>query len=122
MLFMSGCSSTLKTRPTDAQGLFPTSSLLDVDGIMVDKPFSSKYKAIAYVQMDNSKSVEYKDFFIDSIKNLHIFNQVLGKSDIESLVIQRGLAGKVESVSDLVGLNRLAKQVGPFLIVKPYME
>lgn len=121
-LFLTGCNATLQPRPTDADGLFPTSSLIDSDGIKIQKPFSSKYKSLVYIKTDDSKSVEYNDFFIQSIKNLDVFGRVLGKSDIESIVIQKDLSDKVGNVSDLVGLNRLAKEIGPFLIVTPYVE
>lgn len=121
-LMLTGCNATFQARPTDANGLFPTSSLIDADGIKIQKPFSPQYKSLVYVKTDDSKTVEYNDFFIQSIKNLGVFDRVIGKSDIESIVIQKNLSDKVGNVSDLVGLNRLAKEIGPFLIVTPYVE
>ncbi len=121
-LCLAGCSSTLKPRPTDANGLFPTSSLIDADGVKLQKPFSARFKPLVYVKTDDSKSIEYNDFFIQSIKNLDVFDRVVGKSDVESIVIQKNLSDRVGNVSDLVGLNRLAKEIGPFLIVTPYVE
>ena len=121
-MFLAGCSTTFKPRIVDATGLFPTGTKISADGIKIIKPFSEKYKALAYIMTDDSKTKKYNDFFVQSFKNMDVFTNVLQKSEMESLVIKRKLTEKVTNVSDLIGLNQLQKQIGPFLIVEPYVE
>lgn len=122
VLFFAGCSTTLKPHTVDATGRFPTGTKISEGGIKIIKPFSEKYKALAYIKTDNSKAKQYNDFFVESFRNMRVFAKVLQKPDLESLVIERKLTDRVTNISDLIGLNQLQKQIGPFLIVEPYVE
>ena len=118
ILGLWGCSTTLKATKLNDKGYFPTSSKIAADGIKVEEPFNPKYRALLYVKTDE-KSEEYNDFFIQSFKNMHIYDDVLGKEEIENLVFDRGLADTVTSVSDKIGLHNLYKHIGNFLVVEP---
>lgn len=121
--FLSGCSTTLKTRDIDAAtGRFPTSTLLDNGGVKVEKPFQAKYKTLAYIKTDGNKNAQYNDFLMANFTKINAFTKVVKKDELESLVIERKLTEKVSNISDLIGLNQLQKQIGPFLIVEPYVE
>ena len=84
----------------------------------VQSPFLSSYTKLLYVMTD-SKIDSYNDFFIKTFADMGTFSAVDNKSNLEALVIQRNLTDKVSNVSDLVGLNRLSKEIGPFAIVEP---
>ena len=53
---------------------------------------------------------------------MNVFTTVNAKSDFEKMIIERQLTDTVSNVSDLIGLHNLAKQIGPFLVVEPYVE
>lgn len=122
VLLLTGCSTTLKATKVDSSGRFPTDTAMSAEGVKVVKPFQDKYKQLLYVKIDESKANMYKDFFVTSFTNSNLFAKVNQKTDFEQLVIERKLADKVSNVSDLIGLNNLAKQIGPFLVVEPYVE
>ena len=115
----SGCASTLKPTTLDpSTGYFPTTTKLSASGIIVKKPFLPKYLAMLYVKTDaNNKT--YDDFYLTSFSNMNRFQKVVDKTQLESIVVEKKLMGKVSNISDLIGLNNLEKQIGPFLIVEP---
>lgn len=122
-LIATGCSSTLKPAPRDpATGLFPTNTKLSSESVKILQPFDEKYRTLVYVKTDESKAKQYNDFFGESLKNMGTFKKVVTKEDLEKMVVTRNLTDKVSNISDLIGLNQLAKQIGPFLIVQPYVE
>jgi hypothetical protein len=116
------CSSTLKPATLDPAGRFPTESRISPGGVKIARPFDSKFKPLLYVKIDDSKANMYRDFFVSSFRNMNFFTVVNEKSDFEKMIIERKLTDKVSNVSDLIGLNNLAKQVGPFLVVEPHLE
>ena len=123
VLALTGCSTTLKPRSLDSStGQFPTSTKLSADAVKVNKPFAEKHKALAYVKTDESKAKQYNDFFVESLRNMGTFGKVLTKQELEALVLERKLTDRVSNISDLIGLNQLGKQMGPFLVVEPYVE
>jgi hypothetical protein len=122
-LAITGCSTTMKPRSIDSTtGQFPTTSKLSADSVKATKPFVEKFKTLAYVKTDGSKAKQYNDFFVESLKNMGVFTKVVTKQELESLVLERKLTDKVSNISDLIGLNQLEKQMGPFLVVEPYVE
>jgi len=122
VLLVSGCSTTLTPHEIDTSGKFPTSSKLSADSVKTIKPFAEKYKTLAYIKTDDSKVKKYNEFFVESFNNMKVFSKVVQKSDLESLVLERKLTDKVSNISDLIGLNQLQKQMGPFLVIEPYVE
>jgi len=119
----TGCSTTLKPRSLDTTtGRFPTDTKLAADGAKVVKPFSNKLKVLAYIKTDDSKVKQYNEFFVESFRNMGFFTKVVTKQELESLVLERKLTDKVSNISDMIGLNQLQKQMGPLLVVEPYVE
>ncbi|MCF8207481.1 MAG: hypothetical protein K9J82_20525 [Methylotenera sp.] len=120
---LSGCSSTLKSRDIDAAtGRFPTDTLLATDGVKTEKPFQAKYRELAYIKTDGNKNAEYNSFLTANFSKTKAFTKIVKKDELESLIIERKLTDKVSNISDLIGLNQLQKQIGPFLIIEPYVE
>lgn len=117
-----GCSTTMKGTQLNESGRFPTNTKLRADGVKVVKPFNDKYESLLYVRTDDSTTKQYKDFFITSFSNMKVFDRVVQKSDLETLVIEKNLTDNVSNISDLVGLNQLQKKIGSFLVVVPYVE
>jgi len=122
LIFAMGCSTTLKSRNIDATGRFPTDNRLFSDSVKTVKPFLEKYKALVYIKTDEVKAKRYNDFFVESFKNMGVFNKVAQKQDLENLVIESKLTDRVSNISDLIGLVQLQKQIGPFLVVEPFVE
>ncbi len=117
-----GCSSTLKATKLDADGRFPTTTIIAPVDVKVTKPFSDKYQQMVYVKVSEAETLQYANFFAESLTNMSRFSKVSQKADLEQLVIERKLGDKVSNVSDLIGLNNLAAQIGPFLVVEPKVE
>jgi hypothetical protein len=116
-LLLGACSSTFQPAHLDpTTGRFAGDAR--VDTVETQAPFDARYSKMLYVMTD-SKIDSFNDFFIQSFTSMGSFTTVIGKDKIEALVIQKNLTDKVPSVSDLVGLNRLAKEIGPFLVVEP---
>ncbi len=116
-----GCSTTLKPRPLDAGGRFPTSYQLDAGGVKVAKPFPEKARDLAFVHSEAPEATAYAKFWVESIRHLRAFTNVVLKPELEALVIDKKLTSKVSGVSDLIGLHQLAEQIGPFLVVEPIL-
>lgn len=56
-------------------------------------------------------------YWIEMTKNMKFFNQVMTFSEFESDIIKKGLADKIPTVSDRIGLNRAYKYYRPFVIL-----
>jgi len=116
-LLLSACSTTFQPAHVDpATGRFATQD--PIDKVETELPFEARYSDLLYVMTD-SKIESFNEFFIQSFTSMGSFNSVVGKDKLETLVIQKNLSDKVPSVSDMVGLNRLSKEIGPFLVVEP---
>ncbi len=120
-MLLGGCSTTLKPATLNASGTFQTSSKISRGGIEVQEPFNPKYQVLLYVKTD-SKSDKFNDFYVRSFKSMGKFNQVLNQSELEQLIIDRGLSKQVQNVSDLIGLNNASVALGPFLVVEPTVD
>lgn len=121
-ILLAGCSSTLRPASLDPKtGYIATPSSISHGGVEKIEKFEPKYLQLLYVKTD-SKSNKLNDFYIRSFKNMGKFQQVLGKDELEAMVIQRGLAEKVQNISDLIGLKNLSNVIGPFLVVEPNAE
>lgn len=127
-LAVTGCSTTMKPRTLDTiTRQFPTETKLSADSVKTQKPFAEKFKSLVYVKTDESikfphQAKQYNDFFVESMRNMGTFDKVVTKQDLEALVLERKLTDRVSNISDLIGLNQLARQMGPFLVVEPYVE
>ena len=116
-----GCSTTMQVTKLDDHGYYPTDSRLEPDDILVRKPFSNKYKNLLYVKTDATYQ-KYTNFLVTSFENMHVFSSVMQEEKLESLIVHRNIANKVSNVSNLIGLKQLETQIGPFLVVEPYVE
>lgn len=122
VLFLSACAD-VKPKPINpSTGLFPTGTVLDGDAVQVNTPFDPKFKRLVYIKVPEDKPKDFSQFYATELRNSKLFDQVAEKSDLEAIVLQKELTEKVPSVSDLVGLHKLAQSIGPFLIVEPYFE
>lgn len=118
----AGCSSTLKATSVDAStGRFATGSSVKQEEILVQEAFRAEYEDLLFVKTSVDLT-DYNDFFMKSFKQMKPYRTVLNQSELEALVIERNLTDKVSSISDLVGLNRLSREIGPILVVEPKVE
>lgn len=118
---LAGCSSTLHVeKPDPTSGLYATHSVLKPADVRVADKFDPAYTEMVYLKVDaETPNPRFVDFFMSALKDMHTFKKVVTKDDLQAIVIERNLGSKVPSVSDLVGLNNLSKEIGPFLIVQP---
>lgn len=116
---LAGCNGTLHIeKPDPTSGLYETQAVLKPSDVRAEEKFDPAYTQMVYLKIDaESPNPQFVDFFVSALKDMHVFKKVATKDDLEALVIQRNLGSKVTSVSDLVGLNNLSKEIGPFLIV-----
>jgi hypothetical protein len=120
VFMLAGCSTTFKPIQLDQQtGVFPATEKIAAKEILIREPFdTTKYRELLFVKAQEGMTEEYNRFFVESFKNMGSFRRTLEKRDMEALIIQQNLSGKVSSISDLVGLNNLQKQIGSFLVVE----
>jgi hypothetical protein len=118
---LAGCNTTLHIeKPDPTSGLYATDTVLKPADVKVAEKFDPIYTQMVYLKVDaETPNPQFVDFFVAALKDMRIFKKVTTKDDLEAIVIERNLGGKVPSVSDLVGLNNLSKEIGPFLIVEP---
>jgi hypothetical protein len=113
---MVACGSTLKVTKPEADGYYKTTKKLEADDILVAKNIDlHKYEDMFYAQVDENDE-QYQDFFKSSIENAKLFNRIVLKSDMEQMVLNKGLTDKITSVSDLIGLHHAQKHLGDFLV------
>lgn len=118
---LAGCNATLHVdQPDPTTGLYATHSTLKPEDVKVVDKFDPAYTQMLYLKINaETPNPRFVDFFVAAFKDMHTFKKVMTKDDLEALVIERNLGSKVPNVSDLVGLNNLSKEIGPFLIVEP---
>jgi hypothetical protein len=118
---LAGCNTTLHVeKPDPSSGLYTTHTVLKPDDVRVAEKFDPAYTQMVYLKIDaETPNPRFVDFFVAALKETHTFKKVVTKDDLQAIVIEHNLGSKVPSVSDLVGLNNLSKEIGPFLIVEP---
>ena len=119
-----GCDSTLKSAELNSEGRLDTIYKVDKSEILIAEPFKPELKRGAYIRfgVEDMLSEKYMTFYAQTLRNTGEFENVYLKQDLEQLVIQKDLAGKVTNVNDLIALNILAKEIGPFLVIEPSTE
>jgi hypothetical protein len=118
---LAGCNTTLHVeKPDSASGLYATHTVLKPADVRVEEKFDPAYTDMIYLKINaETPNPRFVDFFMSALKEMHTFKKIVTKDDLQQIVIERNLGSKVPSVSDLVGLNNLSKEIGPFLIVEP---
>lgn len=115
-LIITGCGTTLKATQPEADGYYKTDKKLEENNILVAKNVQlTKYEEMFYAQVDENNE-QFQDFFKSSIENAKLFDRIVIKSDMEQIVLNKGLADKITSVSDLIGLHHAQKNLGDFLV------
>jgi hypothetical protein len=118
---LAGCNTTLHVeKPDPTSGLYATHSELKPADVRVEEKFDPAYTQMVYLKINaETPNPRFVDFFMSALKDMHTFKKIVTKDDLQAIVIEHNLGSKVPSVSDLVGLNNLSKEIGPFLIVEP---
>lgn len=114
---IGGCGTTLKIATPGTDGYYQTQTDLPPGAILVAEPVElQEYKSMFYAKGNLDEVAQYMDFYRASIENIRFFDQVLVQKDMEQLILDRGLADEVTSVSDLIGLYHARKHLGKFLV------
>ncbi|HEX7913533.1 MAG TPA: hypothetical protein VF534_36385 [Paraburkholderia sp.] len=120
-VLLAGCNTTLHVdKPDPTSGLYATHTVLKPADVQVVSKFDPSYTEMVYLKVDaEHPNPRFVTFFTAAFNDMHTFKKVVtSKEDLQAIIIERNLGSKVPSVSDLVGLNNLSKEIGPFLIVE----
>ena len=94
--FATGCCSTLKPAELNEQGRFETNTVLYDVEVTLNGDFKDEYSALVYIKTDE-KVEQYNDFFVETVNNMGVFDQVVDQAGMESLVFERELANGARS-------------------------
>jgi type IV secretory pathway VirB6-like protein len=124
ILIATSCSPTLKIKELDAKtGKLPTETILKAEEILVSKKIDLKlYNQFLYVKKSGLNMEQYEKYIFGTLKNIGGFQAYYIQTELEQMVIQKGLTDKVTSISDNIGLLNLSKNVGNFLICENNVE
>lgn len=125
-LLLSACGTQMKVAEMDATGrLVSDKGTVTEASVLKSKPGSlARFNSSVYV----SGGGEYG---VNQMKATRLFQDVYGYEDLQRLVVSQGLQEQVPSVSEQIGLSRLAKAYKPYLWVhfkrvtrdnKPYLQ
>ncbi|NRF13837.1 hypothetical protein [Vibrio coralliilyticus] len=114
---LSGCGSTLKITKPQEDGYYNTGTKVAPESILANEQVDlSEYKSLFFAKVNLENNERYLDFYKSSIENIGYFDRVLTQSDMEQLILTEGLAEKVTSISDSIGLYHAQKHLGKFLV------
>lgn len=121
-ILLAGCSSSGQVRQLNSSGVFPAGAQVAQREVKVAKPFSAKYKQMAYLMVNEEVENPNTKFMIKLIKNSGVFQKTVDIPEMERLIVERNLQGLVSGATDLISLNKLQQQIGPFVIVEPVVD
>ena len=125
VIFFYACSTTLKIKPLDEKtGKLPTDAKLANNEIIVDKSIGlDSFSHFLFIKKSTLNGIStYEKYIKGTLTNIGGFNKIYDQEELEKYVIQNNLADKVTSVSDNIGLFKLQKEVGKFLICETTIE
>ncbi len=125
-LVLSACGTQLKVAEVDATGRLVSDKGTVTEASVLQSRTGSlaRFNGAVYV----SGGGEYG---VNQMKATRLFKDVYGYEDLQRLVVSRGLQEQVPSISEPIGLSRLAKAYRPYLWVhfkrvtkdnKPYLQ
>jgi hypothetical protein len=103
-LLLLACSSQ-RVVELDGSGHFPGRTTATV---VLSKPFD----------LDSRKDlivVPANDFLKGEVTNIHYFNEIITPEELQKSIVRNGLAEKVPSITDLIGISNAAKYYKPYL-------
>lgn len=124
-IFLSSCSPTLKLIQLDPNsGKLPTKTKLGTTEIVIDKPINlNSFSHFLFIKKNSLNGIStYEKYIYGTLKNIGGFDTIYNQEEMEQYVIQHNLADKVNSISDNIGLYKLEKEVGSFLICETSVE
>jgi len=121
-LLFSSCSSTLKVHELNEKGKLPTDTQVTSSEILIDKPLKIDTSFhLLFIKNLNGMN-RYSQYIVGTLKNISGFQEVKTSEEMEQYVIKNNLADKVTNISDNVGLYRLEREIGNFLICETSAE
>lgn len=112
-VLLTACGTQMKVAPVD-----PTTGLLKSDTVAIDKATVVTAKSTSLARFGRlAFTTGGGDFGVNQLKATGLFDQVLNFDEMQRLIVANGLQDKVSSISEPVGLSRLAMAYKPFLWV-----
>ena len=121
VFLLGACGATLRPATLADTGYFETDKKIIFGGVKINKEFRTEYKQIIFINA-NEEDERFDTFYLESFRNMEQFERVLGKEELKALIFEKGLANRVQSISDRTGLHNLQKEIGPFLVVDLYSD
>lgn len=124
---LAACGTQMKVAEID-----PSSGMLKSEGAGATKATVITSKAASMASFGGTAFVSNgAEYGVNQMKATKLFTEVLSYDDLQRLVVAKNLQDKVPSISEPIGLSRLAKVYKPFLWVnfkrvtkenKPYLQ
>jgi hypothetical protein len=124
LFILCSCAAPFKPIIFDPKtGLAPTFVKVENEDILVFKPIKGLSNAkFIYLNVFDGVSRKNEDayakFLINSMREIGIKNKFMSKRELSMFIIQNGLSDQITNLSDFISLNKLAKIVGPYLIIE----
>lgn len=112
---MLSCATSLKVTNLNDSGYFNTKRFVDKVLFASDVDISN-YKKLLYVKSELHRN-NYDDFLVGSFYRMGIFENVVGKKELERMIVEKGFEDKVKDVSSFIQLRQFQKLYGNFLIL-----
>src|ERR1700685_6668 len=103
-LWVLACSSQ-RVVELDSTGHLPGRTTATV---VLSKPFDLDSRKYLIVVPPN-------DFMKGEVTNMHYFTDVITPEELQRAIVQSGLADKIPTMTDLIGISNAAKYYKPFL-------
>ena len=116
---LGACATSFKiVEPDQTTGMYKSRGVVNDSQLIEYKTFpklsESKYVYLkAKSDFQNAKFQNYMDKFVKSLG----FDMVMNEENLSIYVVEKGLTEQVTSVSDFIGLSRLAKIDGQFIYI-----
>lgn len=115
---LTGCGA-YKVRDVDPKtGLYPALVTIDRKNVDVFEPLAGySDRKFVYLQVIGGQDVQKFAAFVEDFLQKNGFPPTLYKRDLAKMVVKAGLAESVTNLSDPISLNKLAQEVGPYLVI-----
>jgi hypothetical protein len=126
MFALGSCSPTMKVKNIDkGSDQLPTDTNLKNQEILVRKNIRlSDYKQFLFVRTGSPGQTmgRYDHYVLGTLKNIGFFDHVYSETDMQKLIIQKGIVDQVNGSLDNIGMYNLQKEIGKFLIAQTFCE
>lgn len=119
LILLAGCTTFSPAQIDKKTGYIPIPLEWEITPTISKKIKLADYKKFAVIVVGKYDPIVYKRFWLDSIRNIGYFDEVLDKEGLSSLIFRKNLQEKAINSTDPFNLYKLQKLLGNFLVIKP---